>query len=50
LDSARLYGFVKTDIRVDVDRCVEILKMGNAKGYLAKPVKELCEIFLKKDA
>jgi hypothetical protein len=33
LKSARAYGLVATDVVVDLDRCEELLKRGEALGY-----------------
>lgn len=34
LDACRLYGLITGGPKVNVDRCVELLKRGKAKGYL----------------
>jgi hypothetical protein len=33
LDSCRQYGLIEWDQEIDVDRCVEILERGRARGY-----------------
>lgn len=34
LDACRLYGLITGGPKVNVDRCVELLRRGKAKGYL----------------
>lgn len=46
LDSSRMYGLVKTDIQVNVDRCDEILK-AKEKGIVPDSIDLLCERFIK---
>ena len=47
MDSARQYGLVETDVRVDVERCVELLRRGKARGIEPASLDKLCERFLK---
>lgn len=48
VDAARQYGLLTTSAQVNVGRCVEVLEEGKSRGYLPKPMKELCEIFIEK--
>lgn len=47
MDAARQYGLVETDVRVDVARCDDILRRGQARGVTPASVEQLCERFLK---
>lgn len=47
LDSARMYGLVKTDIQVDSDRCALILEEAKRKGIMPDSDEALCQQFIK---
>jgi hypothetical protein len=46
LDLARQYGLIETDIRLDVERCDDILRRGKEKGFVPASVEELCRRFI----
>lgn len=46
LDSARQYGLVEGGPGVDVERCEDILRRGEARGFLPAPLEQLCDEFI----
>jgi hypothetical protein len=46
LDSARQYGLLTSDVMVNIERCDELLKRGNALGYSPKPIDALIAKYL----
>ena len=47
MDSARQYGLVQTDMRVNAERCEELLRRGKERGIVPASIDKLCEKFLK---
>lgn len=48
LDSARMYGLVRTEIQVNSDRCALILEQAKRKGIMPDSDDALCEQFIKR--
>lgn len=48
LDSARQYGLIETDVKVNAKRCEEILRLGKLRGFVPQSFDKLCEKFLEK--
>lgn len=43
--SARCYGLIETDMKIDVERCEALLKRGHGLGYT--PAADAVERFIK---
>lgn len=39
LEAARLYGLITTDLRVDVEKCEEVLKVARLMGITPDPIR-----------
>ena len=46
LESARLYGLIESDFKVDRARCEELLERGRALGYQPPPLADLIRRYL----
>lgn len=46
LDSCRLYGLIKTEMRPNLDRCELILKRGAEKGFKPLPADKLVKAYI----
>jgi hypothetical protein len=47
LESARLYGLVEHDFRLDTARCEDILRRGKDRGFVPAPIEDLCRAAFK---